>query len=158
MTIDRHARSSVSFDVTTLPNPHLYFAYGSNLDAEQMAWRCPDAIALGRARLDGWAWRIGGRGFATISPELGAQVWGGLWNLSESDLCTLDRYEGVAGGHYRRETWAVATETGPIDALVYIENYDDFGVPSEDYLGTILEGAQHFGLPQDWIEGLRHWA
>ena len=28
---------------------NLYFAYGSNLDLEQMAQRCPDAEIVGRA-------------------------------------------------------------------------------------------------------------
>ncbi len=101
--------------LNNLLNPHLYFAYGSNLDPEQMQWRCPDAIALGSARLDDWAWRIGGRGYATVSPAPGAQVWGGIWNVSDSDLARLDRYEGVAGGHYRREFVTVMAEDLPVE-------------------------------------------
>lgn len=142
----------------TLPNPHLYFAYGSNLDPEQMDWRCPDAIALCRARLDGWSWRIGGRGYATISPTPDSTVWGALWNLSDNDLATLDRYEGVAGGLYRREVHSVMTDHQTIDALVYIENYNDIGSPRGDYLDRILAGAHHFGLPQGWITELEAWA
>ena len=34
-------------------NGHLYFAYGSNINLEQMAWRCPGAEVFGPAVLGG---------------------------------------------------------------------------------------------------------
>ena len=136
------------------PNPHLYFAYGSNLDPEQMQWRCPDAIAIGAARLDDWAWRIGGRGYATVSPSPGSQVWGAIWNLSDDDLRTLDRYEGLAGGLYRREPIILIANDQPIETLIYIENYDDVGLPWGDYLDRIIAGAKWLGLPEAWINEL----
>ena len=42
-----------------------YFAYGSNLNFEQMAYRCPEATVVGTAKLDGYelAFR---RGYLTI--------------------------------------------------------------------------------------------
>ena len=45
-----------------------YFAYGSNLNFEQMAYRCPEATAVGIAKLDGYelAFR---RGSLTILPK-----------------------------------------------------------------------------------------
>lgn len=68
----------------------LYFAYGSNLDPDQMDRRCPDAIAIGAASLADHAFRIGARGYATVSPSPGDTVWGGVWDISESDR--LDTY------------------------------------------------------------------
>ena len=141
-------------DYSTLINSHLYFAYGSNLDPEQMQWRCPDAIALGPALLENWAWRIGGRGYATVSPSPGHHVWGGIWNLSDEDLRILDRYEGVAGGHYRREFVTVMAQNQPVELLLYIENYDDHGSPRPDYLERIIAGARWFDLPHAWIANL----
>ena len=51
----------------------LYFAYGSNMDLNQMAFRCPDAQALETVRLEGYrlAFRSNGgnRGVATILPD-----------------------------------------------------------------------------------------
>ena len=143
---------------SNLINPHLYFAYGSNLDPDQMAWRCPDAVGLCRARLDDWAWRIGGRGYATVSPAPGDHVWGAIGNVSDADLASLDRYEGVAGGLYRREVLTVSTDTRSTETLLYIENYEDVGVPGGEYLRKILVGAEHFGLPSVWIEALSAWA
>ena len=150
---ERHLTTQ-PISLTTLPNPHLCFAYGSNLDPEQMQWRCPDAIALGAARLDDWAWRIGGRGYATVSPAEGHCVWGSIWNLSDEDLRRLDRYEGVAGGLYRREPILVIADDQPIETLIYIENYDDVGSPRPEYLERIIAGARWFDLPVDWIAEL----
>ncbi|MEY2957741.1 MAG: hypothetical protein RLZZ01_309 [Actinomycetota bacterium] len=145
----------------------LYFAYGSNLSHDQMAWRCRDAVAVGAARLEGWQFRIGGRGYATVSPCPGladAHVWGGLWSVSDADLRSLDRYEGVSGGLYRREPIQVRAEVGPrggpelLECLIYIENHDDEGVPSPDYLAGIVTGASEFALPAAWIAELESWA
>jgi len=119
-----------------------------------MDWRCPDAIALGAARLNNWAWRIGGRGYATVSPSPGHHVWGAIWNVSDSDLASLDRYEGVAGGLYRREFTTVMAKNQPVVVLLYIENYDDHGMPRPDYLERIIAGARWFDLPQAWIDDL----
>ena len=88
------------------------------------------------------------------SSPAGAQVWGGIWNVSDSDLASLDRYEGVAGGLYRREITTVMAQNQPVDVHLYIENYDDHGLPHPDYLERIIAGARSFDLPQAWIEDL----
>jgi hypothetical protein len=62
--------------------------------------------------------------------------------------------EGVAGGLYRREITTVMTQNQPIDVLLYIENYDDHGMPRPDYLERIIAGARWFDLPQAWIANL----
>ena len=50
----------------------LYFAYGSNMNLNQMAFRCPDAEVVESVRLEGYrlAFRTngGGNGVATILP------------------------------------------------------------------------------------------
>ena len=49
-----------------------YFAYGSNLNFDQMAYRCPEATVVGTAKLDGYelAFR---RGYLTILPKEGSR-------------------------------------------------------------------------------------
>jgi hypothetical protein len=42
----------------------------------------------------------------------------------------------------------------PVDVHLYIENYDDHGLPHPDYLERIIAGARSFDLPQAWIEDL----
>ena len=76
----------------------LYFAYGSNMNLNQMAFRCPDAEVVESVRVEGYrlAFRTngGGNGVATILPEEGSYVDGVLWRISERDEQHLDHYEG----------------------------------------------------------------
>ncbi|MCU0310722.1 MAG: gamma-glutamylcyclotransferase [Acidimicrobiales bacterium] len=137
----------------------LYFAYGSNLDPHQMSDRCPGAPAESAARLDGWRFRIGDRGVATIVAEAGAVVWGGLWRLTIGHLATLDGHEGIGQGRYRREQIRVRTVDGETTtALVYVERYRGDGAPRDGYLERILRGAAWFGLPDRYRAELDGWA
>ena len=74
----------------------LYFAYGSNMDLNQMAFRCPDAQALETVRLEGYclAFRSNGgnRGVATILPDPDSHVNGVLWEISPEDERNLNFY------------------------------------------------------------------
>ena len=78
----------------------LYFAYGSNMNLNQMAFRCPDAEVVESVRLEGYrlAFRTngGGNGVATILPEEGSYVDGVLCFLfgrySEWMQTKWDRY------------------------------------------------------------------
>lgn len=76
----------------------LYFAYGSNINLNQMAVRCPAAQVVGPAVLDGYELLFRGNrrgtGVATIEPLHGSQVHGLLWNLTPACEQSLDIYEG----------------------------------------------------------------
>ena len=54
----------------------LYFAYGSNMDQEQMRQRCPEAAFVGTASLPGYMFIINERGVATVIPKADASVPG----------------------------------------------------------------------------------
>lgn len=128
-------------------NRNFYFAYGSNMNPDQMAVRCPEATPAGVAVLQGWDVAINSRGVATIIPdEAGSVVEGVLWSVSETCLRTLDRYEGVASGHYVRETIQVRQDHQVVQATVYVASLSDLGEPRSGYLEGILHGASHFGL------------
>jgi len=135
---------------------HPYFAYGSNLCVRQMALRCPDAADPQPAVLSDHDWLINERGVATVEPLAGNQVHGVLWQLSEHDLATLDKAEGVPV-RYRRDRLTVYTGTGPSPAWVYIDHRVNPGPPRPDYLPRIIDGAVHHGLPQRWVDFLRRW-
>ena len=71
---------------------NLYFAYGSNLDLEQMAQRCPDAEIVGPVRLENYELRFRGSGFATVAPKKGSTVHGLVWKITPNCEQSLDRY------------------------------------------------------------------
>ena len=70
----------------------LYFAYGSNINLDQMRYRCPDASVYGQAVLDNYDLRFRGSGVATVEPKEGACVYGLLWELTDKCEASLDRY------------------------------------------------------------------
>lgn len=135
---------------------HRYFAYGSNLDVTQMATRCPDAVDPRPATLADHDWLINQRGVATVEPFAGGQVHGILWHVSDDDLATLDRAEGVPE-RYRRDRLEVFTADGPTDAWVYVDHRVDPGAPRDGYLERIIAAAGHHALPPRWVEFLNRW-
>ena len=75
-------------------SPTLYFAYGSNINLDQMEQRCPDAVALETVTLHGYELAFRAGGVATIIPHEGSQVNGLLWELTPKCEEALDFYEG----------------------------------------------------------------
>jgi phage replication-related protein YjqB (UPF0714/DUF867 family) len=135
---------------------HTYFAYGSNLCVRQMAQRCPGAIDPRPATLADHDWLINERGVATVEPFAGSEVHGVLWRLTDHDLAPLDSAEGVPV-RYRRDQLTVRTDDGPAQAWVYVDHRVEPGAPRPGYLERIVDGAEHHGLPQRWINFLRRW-
>lgn len=74
------------------PDTYLYFAYGSNLNPEQIRRRIPEARAVGRATLKGW--RLVERLYADIERSRGSRVEGVLYLVTKTELHRLDLYEG----------------------------------------------------------------
>ncbi|KAH6633761.1 hypothetical protein C7974DRAFT_283007, partial [Boeremia exigua] len=82
----------------------LYFAFGSNMCLEQMASRCPDSILTAIGILRGYRWQINQRGVANVVPSPSDIVVGIVFRVSEADVKTLDRNEGVSRGFYERHS------------------------------------------------------
>ena len=76
----------------------LYFAYGSNLNHDQMHRRCGDSEYIKNFILEGYKLSFcavsGNYGVANIIKKSGSKVPGGIWEISEIDEKALDRYEG----------------------------------------------------------------
>jgi gamma-glutamylcyclotransferase (GGCT)/AIG2-like uncharacterized protein YtfP len=138
----------------------LYFAYGSNMNHEQMLGnRCPGARLLGVATLPEHRFIINSRGVATILPSAGSRVLGAVWEITDEHERTLDHYEGVRRGYYRRERHQVdLADGGTVEALVYTASETSEGKPRPGYLEGILEGARQCGLPPEYVDGLAAWA
>lgn len=75
----------------------LYVAYGSNLNKEQMRYRCPTAKFVGTGIIEGYELQFKGAlhsACATIAPKEGAAVPVGIWTIQRADEKRLDLYEG----------------------------------------------------------------
>ena len=92
----------------------MYFAYGSNMNLDQMAYRCPAAEAVCTAKLEGYELFFAGRpgnGVASIRPKQGGTVVGVLWKLTEACEKSLDHYEAFPA-LYGKETVRVRGSDG----------------------------------------------
>ena len=134
---------------------NLYFAYGSNLDLEQMAQRGPDAEIVGPVRLENYELRFRGSGFATVAPKKGSTVHGLVWKITPNCEQSLDRYEGYPR-HYTKETVTVKDAAGAeIPVMVYImaEPYcRQPALPSPYYYRVIQRGFEANGLPVESLQ------
>ena len=83
----------------------LYIAYGSNMDEEQMAFRCPTATLVGTAIVEGYELIFKGSrtgSYATIEPKEGSIVPVLVWEIGQMDERRLDYYEGYPNFTIRR--------------------------------------------------------
>jgi gamma-glutamylcyclotransferase (GGCT)/AIG2-like uncharacterized protein YtfP len=142
----------------------LYFAYGSNLDREQMQRRCPGARLVGRAVLHGYrlafaGWSQGwGGGVATVEPCPGSHVPGAIYEVTAEHVATLDRAEGVPFA-YQRERRQMKVRGKVRRPILYIKTNDDPCVPSLDYYSRIRDGRLANRLPlRDLSEAVRRAA
>ena len=134
-----------------------YLAYGSNLNKEQMGYRCPGAIAVGTAVLENYTLMFKGSGtgaYLTIEPKFGESVEVGVWEINERDERLLDRYEGFPAFYYKKDVSVAVTlndgDVKDLPAFVYIMRENrPYGLPSDKYVETCLAGFKDFGFNLD---------
>jgi hypothetical protein len=122
----------------------LYVAYGSNLNLEQMAHRCPDAYIVNRGYIKDYALKYRGSktgAYLTIIKEKGKHVPVVVWAISKSDELALDRYEGFPTFYYKKRMRVFLENGKTTYAMAYVM-FDGAqpGRPSEYYICTCLRG------------------
>ncbi|PRR78451.1 AIG2-like family protein [Clostridium liquoris] len=138
----------------------LYVAYGSNLNLEQMSYRCPTAKVYGKGMLYGYRLLfkgVPGNAYLTIEPCKGKRVPALIWEVQSKDELALDRYEGYPSFYYKEDI-PVELETGEIvTAMVYImtnkiKDRIHLNSPSQSYLRTVKEGYKSAGFDLSFID------
>lgn len=134
-----------------------YFAYGSNMNWQQMQRRCPSSQFVCVARLSDYQFgitrhsRLRDCGTANVFPEIGRQVWGIVYDVSDADLLILDSFEDG----YRREilpVYALTDGNRPFNALVYVAEIEkNVPLPTAEYKRLIVEGAKHWRVPASYL-------
>lgn len=134
-----------------------YLAYGSNLNTDQMAQRCPGAVRIGTALLEGWRLTFRGSlvgcqlprrfGVANIEPRKGSSVPVGIWSITQGDERALDRYEGFPTLYTKSEFRVKLPDLRTVNAIVYIMTPGrTWAKPSPEYLQIIKSGYADFGF------------
>ena len=127
----------------------LYVAYGSNLNLQQMGWRCPTAKVIGIGKILNY--KLTFRRVATIEPSEKKDVPVAIWEIEDKDERALDIYEGYPS-LYRKETIEVEMKDKKVQAMVYIMNEGRPQLPSKGYLEVIAEGYDDVGLDKFYLE------
>ncbi len=127
-----------------------YIAYGSNLNLEQMAYRCPGARLIRGATLRGWTLRFRGSmtgSYLTIERQRDGRVPVAIWQVTEEDERNLDRYEGYPRFYYKQDI-----RVGKLHCFAYIMHEDrEIAPPSRGYVAVCLEGYRNMGFNPDAI-------
>lgn len=154
---------------------NLYFAYGSNMDEEQMKKRCPDSILIGKGFIEKHklcfpqiAVTRGLLGVAGIREGVETdKVYGLIYKLTDEDLELLHTFEGYDKDdisnssyfpkHVRFKLYDEVSNKyisqGSQNVIIYQSNFDngdDFYV-SSDYLLLMLKPMIKYGLDNNYI-------
>lgn len=132
----------------------LYLSYGSNINLEQMAFRCPDSKVITKGMISDYELQF--KRVATIVPKEGSEVPVLIWELGEQDELSLDKYEGFP--HlYRKEDVEVEINGETQKCMAYVMNRGEISPPSKQYFECILQGYMENGLDTNYlIKALEH--
>src|SRR5262249_27479356 len=138
-----------------------YFAYGSNMDVEQMRSRVDTARFAGVARLEGYRMlfnKAGGDRSAKAnilsSSVEGAFDVGCIYELSDAAFQKLKSFEPG----YVAVPVEVDQNGAKVQSLAFIAEASALmcGAPNDEYFATILRGATRLELPKEYIASLQH--
>lgn len=138
-----------------------YIAYGSNLNMEQMGWRCPGAKMVGTAVIKDYRLLFKGSqtgSYLTIERARGHEVPVGVWHVTKEDEEALDRYEGYPRFYYKKNFMLECSDGKRHRCMVYIMHEDRLmGVPNLYYVNVCRQGYRDFGFNEDYLfEAIRY--
>jgi len=135
-----------------------YFGYGRNFlpsVTEERVGR--KGITCKLAVLKGY--RLEFNKYSTVVPDADFDVYGAVYDFTEEELQKMDSFEEYPN-NYTRKLLPVQTNEGLLEAWVYFMTpeytEENKGVkPSEDYVETIIAGAKHFAVPDDYMQKVK---
>lgn len=125
-----------------------------------MKYRCPNARIIGTAYIEDYELLFKGSksgSYLTIEPKKGSRVPVGVWEVSESDEKSLDRYEGYPSFYYKKELElpVKGIRTGKVrirKCFVYIMHEDrKLSEPGRYYVSTCVQGYASFGFDLNYL-------
>jgi cation transport regulator ChaC len=139
-----------------------YFGYGSNMLTPRLRARVPSADPVMTGTLEGRTLRFhkqsqDGSGKCNVAPASGNdRVHGVVFDVSSSDLSTLDEAEQRGHG-YERQDVTVHGPSQTVEAFAYVAQsayVDDALRPYEWYHALVLAGAREHALPPSYVAQL----
>ena len=127
----------------------LYFAYGSNLHQQQMKKRCPGCKFLKKYILQDYQLTFRSDAcVADIDYKKGSNVQGALYEITERDESSLDKYEDFPILYKK-----IFFKCEGRDVMAYsMEKKSPFKYPSIRYLNIIKQGYKDCGLDPKFLD------
>ena len=128
----------------------IYVAYGSNINTQQMKFRCPDATIYDQGMVQDY--ELSFNKVATLLKKKGEEAPALLWKLSSSDERSLDKFEGYP---HKYKKIAVDVKCGDeiVSGMAYVMvNSKDYNTPKDEYYQRIEKGYIENGLPLEYLE------
>lgn len=126
----------------------LYIAYGSNINLEQMAHRCPNSKIVSKEMLKGYELEF--RGVATIVPNDKSEVPILIWEIDGRDEHSLDRYEGFPN-LYCKELFEIEVDGEKKECMAYLMNKGQISPPTSYYYNVINQGYEANGMDTSYL-------
>jgi hypothetical protein len=156
----------MNIDPAQEPGTFLYFAYGGNMNREQIESRCtkPEVLAVAKIpdlKLDffdhGKVWDSGLES-AVAAP--GHDLWGVVYKLSAYAQDSLDDHQDIrldgTGAYFHYPAIATDDMGKTYKVLFYKkDNRSEHSKPSREFLDFLVKGAEERGLPAAYIDELR---
>lgn len=145
-----------------------YFAYGSNMNWDQLKERCPSARFVGIGVLRDYRLAFTRRsenrgcGVSDAVPEKGKAVWGVVFEIQDTDVGRLDVAEGYRPGRTKNSYWRKechvfihGDEKQPMAVVSYFgDPQENPPLPNSKYRNLLLSGARRWQLPDAYIKQL----
>ena len=129
-------------------NTLYYIAYGSNLNLQQMAIRCPTAKAVGTGVIKNY--QLIFAQYATLIKRNEAETPIAVWEIDADCEKKLDYYEGFPI-FYRKEYLEVEVNGHKITGMIYLMNNPLFCRPDPAYFRIVLEGYHDVGFDPEYL-------
>ena len=130
----------------------LYVAYGSNMNLEQMEFRCPNSKIVCNGRLNGWK-LIFNVHADVVKGEKTDIVPVVVWDIADEDWERLDYYEGFPL-YYIKKIVNVILDNGEVaNAIIYVmaDNRKGICPPTKHYFDCILNGYNDNGIDVKYL-------
>lgn len=124
-----------------------YFAYGSNLNIDEMRLRCPNAKYIGCGVIDGY--KLNFRYYLSADKNESHKIYVGIWEIKDADLKALDYYEGYPTLYDRiAVNCTVCLDKTVVNGYLYVMKKGQYAIkrPSSEYFTRCFKGYKQCGI------------
>ena len=126
-----------------------YFAYGTNLSMARLTSRCPSAIKYATGILKNHKLIFNSRGVASIIASDESEVYGLIYDIPDSQITSLDNYEGVP-----KQRFLIETDNEEVDCLIYVATDNKPGKPRDEHFDIIMHAMDELSFPKLYKESI----